>query len=69
MKQNTDLTKFFATGGEIKRGKVKRAKGSEQVIYYSVGPLPAIKNKPLEYPRHFSLKKHEWETEESHGTK
>lgn len=61
MKTNTDISSFLENGGKIKKGRVKRAKGAEQVVYYSVGPLPAVKKKEISIPIHFSKGLHEWE--------
>jgi ABC-type uncharacterized transport system YnjBCD substrate-binding protein len=58
-KQNTDISEFLQSGGKIKKCPARRAKGSDDILYYSVGGLPTIKKKPS-LPKHYSKKSPEW---------
>ena len=58
---NTDLNDWRKSGGKIKYGKTKRAKGSEDILYYSLPPdiAPIVKKKSL-IPSHFGRSNPEW---------
>lgn len=61
MKKNTDINEWRKAGGTVKFGKTKRAKGSENILWYSLPPnLPAITEVKNQIPSHFGRGAPHW---------